>query len=537
MKLAKVFSNGMVLQRQKPVYIWGESQPNQMVRAEIQGKSAEVMADETGHFCLKIEPLEASASEMLQVSDGIETMTLEDIAIGEVYIAGGQSNMEFPLRYEKYHEQVMGLDDHELRFFDVPKKFYEEQDSDFDYSAVGRWRRATSEEDLGYFSAVAFYFAKEIREKVGVPVGIIGCNWGGTYSCAWMDQDTVERVGKPWMEKWEKSVEGKDMEQFWAERKADPQSDAGKPCLSPFDQVVLPRTPSMEEIGKAMMDMAQKGLESMSPEALAEQKKALGLDENASLQEMMAKTMEAYRIEYVDARTMPGILYEHMVKQIAPFSARGVLWYQGESDDVPGLQSLYTDMMKGLVSDWRKLWKDEALPFFEVQLPGWRDWMMQTNLDYATIRRCQEEAAKTVDGLYMASIADVGEEHDIHPKDKRTVGHRLALLARKYLYGEDILCEAPRPEGIKREGDTIRIKMAYAKEGLEIAGDSINALSVLENGREISYQALVDGDSLVLRLEEMTEGSLQIRFARDAWYQVNLFSAAGIPAIPFETRC
>ena len=92
-------------------------------------------------------------------------------------------------------------------------------------------------------------------------------------------------------------------------------------------------------------------------------------------------------------------------------------------------------------------------------------------------------------------------------------------------------------QGIKREGDTIRIKMAYAKEGLEIAGDSINALSVLENGREISYQALVDGDSLVLRLEEMTEGSLQIRFARDAWYQVNLFNAAGIPAIPFETRC
>ena len=107
MKLAKVFSNGMVLQRQKPVYIWGESQPNQMVRAEIQGKSAEVMADETGHFCLKIEPLEASVSEVLQVSDGIETMTLEDIAVGEVYIAGGQSNMEFPLRYEKYREEAL----------------------------------------------------------------------------------------------------------------------------------------------------------------------------------------------------------------------------------------------------------------------------------------------------------------------------------------------------------------------------------------------------------------------------------------------
>ena len=127
------------------------SEVSEILRQQLEGIETKVQLDEIG--------------TVLQVSDGIETMTLEDIAIGEVYIAGGQSNMEFPLRYEKYHEQVMGLDDHELRFFDVPKKFYEEQDSDFDYSAVGRWRRATSEENLGYFSAVAFYFGDQRKGR------------------------------------------------------------------------------------------------------------------------------------------------------------------------------------------------------------------------------------------------------------------------------------------------------------------------------------------------------------------------------------
>ena len=538
LELAKIFSEGMILQREKPVHIWGQTDAGKVVSARIQGKGADTKADPEGHFMLVISDLTASDDETLLIETDTDKVEIKDIAVGEVYIAGGQSNMEFPLRYEKYREEALQTRDNKLRFFDTPKKYYEAQDTDFDYSAVGRWRKADSEENLGYFSAVAFYFAKEIRQKEGVPVGIIGCNWGGTRSCAWMSEETVQKVGEPWVAEWEKAIEGRDMDAFWASRKDDPQANAGNPNTSPFDEMILPRTPSREEIAANMLETAIQGLKEAAKKdpqlaAIAEN----AVDENGNVNPaFMQKIMEKYR-DTIDARIKPGILYEHMVKKIAPFTARGVIWYQGESDDVAGLQSLYSEMFTGLVGDWRALWQDADLPFIEVQLPGWRDWMDQTNLDYAAIRRCQEIVARNVDGVYLASISDVGEEHDIHPKDKKTVGHRMALLARHFIYGEDILCQAPRPVGIKREADKITIEMEDTGDNLQIMGHTINALELRSADRVIPYQASVAGDALILSLEEGTDDPIQIRFAKGDWYQVNLVNAAGIPAIPFETRC
>lgn len=527
LKLAKLFSTGMVLQREKQVRVWGEAEPDVDVRVTIQGQNAETRADAQGHFMLELSPLEASENETLVVQAGTEKLEITDVAVGEVYIAGGQSNMEFPLRYEKYREEALQTKDTQLRFFDTPKKYYDAQDTDFDYSAVGHWRKADSEENLGYFSAVAFYFAKELREELHVPVGIVGCNWGGTRSCAWMNGETVEKEGKPWVLEWEKAIAGRDMDAFWASRKDDlqnPLTNAGNPCTSPFDAFILPGTPSLEEIGKAMMEMANATM------------REVGLTEEAKPSDFMQKAVEQFG-DKLDARIKPGILYEHMVKKIAPFSIRGVLWYQGESDDVAGLQPLYADMMKGLIGDWRSLWQDETMPFIEVQLPGWYDWMGEVNMDYASIRRCQEQVAEDVEHVYMASISDAGEEHDVHPKDKRIVGHRMALLARHYIYGEELLCEAPRPTGISRQGAEIRIEMAYAQDGLRIIGETLEAMELRAGDSTMAYQASVEGNTLVLKLEQPTEESILIRFAREAWYQVNLVNSAGVPAIPFETRC
>ena len=137
----------------------------------------------------------------------------------------------------------------------------------------------------------------------------------------------------------------------------------------------------------------------------------------------------------------------------------------------------------------------------------------------------------------MASISDAGEEHDVHPKDKRIVGHRMALLARHYIYGEELLCEAPRPASVSRQGTEIRIEMAYAQDGLRIIGDTLEAMELRAGDSTMAYQASVEGNTLVLKLEQPTEESILIRFAREAWYQVNLVNSAGVPAIPFETRC
>lgn len=517
-ELAKIFSDGMILQREKAAAVWGRADAGAEVAVSVQGQQGKTTAGQDGAWKVLLPPLHASTGEVMIVESQGETITVQDVAVGEVWIAGGQSNMEFPLCYEKNREQELGNGNRNLRFYDVPEKFYEEQDVDFDYSNVGIWRKAEGE-SLTYFSAAGYYFQKELEAELSVPVGIVGCNWGGTKSCAWMDEKTVERVGAPWAEEWRKVTAGMDMDRFWTEQRKNPQSNAGNPARDPFSAFILPTTPTLREIAAFLRSTAKAA--------------GMPVDDNADIEEQMAASQPG-----VDARTKPGILFEHMVKKIAPYTARGVIWYQGESDDeVEGLQRLYADMMEGLIGDWRRIWEDENLPFIQVQLPGWASWMLFGNNDFVTIRRCQEDVAKRVPHVYLASISDVGEERDIHPKDKKTVGHRLALLARHYVYGEELLCEAPRPEKAERDGRKIVITFQYAGSGLRVAGESIQALRVTADGEALGFTAKAAGRSLVLELDTETKGEVCVEFAQDKWYQVNLFNEAGIPAIPFRVSC
>ena len=515
LKLANLFSQRMVLQREKPVKVWGEADTRAEVIVSIQGVSAKGTADESGTWMVTLPPLRASSEETMTVKTGAETVIVENVAVGEVWIAGGQSNMEFPLRFEKYREEELNTKNPDLRFYDVPKQCYPQQAQDFGYDQVGFWREA-DEESLPYFSAVGYYFQKELAASLSVPVGIIGCNWGGTRSCAWMREGTVRRVGPGWIENWNQATAGMDMDQFWAAQRVNPQNNQGDPGTDPFSAFIMPATPTVEELMgffKAMMAAAGVPAESSG--------------------ENVEESVAAYQTG-VEAKNMPGVLFENMVLKTAPYTVRGVLWYQGESDDVEGLQALYGDMLEGLIGDWRAAWQEPELPFFEVQLPGFKQWsIMVTNLDYTTIRRGQEKAAKCLENVYMASVSDVGEEMDIHPKDKRTVGHRLAGMARHYVYGEDILCEAPRPTAIDREGNMITVTFEYAGEGLKLESGSLEALQVVQDGEEIPYTADVEGSKLVLSLKTDYRKPVELRFAQEAWYRVNLYNSANIPAIPF----
>lgn len=500
LRVAKIFSDGMVLQRNKKVRIWGWADSTAKVSVSIQGQQVSGYSDVDGKWTAILRSLTASEKEELVVRTEKEEIHIQNVAVGEVWIAGGQSNMEFQLCFEKHREKEMQNKNPNLRFYDVPEISYPGQDADFDYSNVGIWRTAEGE-DLKYFSAVGYYFQKELEEKLSVPVGIVGCNWGGTRSCAWMREDTVRRVGRPWMENYEASVQGLDMEQYWAEQKNNPMNDRGNPNMDFFGEFLLARTPSEEEFAQIF---------------------AQGGEQMAAMQAI------------VDPKTRPGSLYENMVLEIAGFTAKGVLWYQGESDDVPGLQGLYGDMLSALIKDWRDSWKDSEMPFFVVQLPGWRTWMQQDNIDYVTIRDCQERVAKEVNNVYLVSISDVGEEMDIHPKDKKTVGHRIALLARKYIYGEMLLCEAPAADyAVKTENEVI-ITFCNAGKSLKIAGDRLNALELLADGNMAPFAASVQGDKLILSADLKGKEKIEVRFARSAWYQVNLFNEADIPAIPFQ---
>ncbi len=501
MKPADIFQSHMVLQRNKPVFIWGIGETNEKVTACIQHQSASTVTDQSGKWCIELPPLSESENETLTIRSENEEILLQDIAVGEVFIAAGQSNMEFWMRYEKHFaEEKPCCQNPMIRFYDVPEVTYAGQDQDFDFSESAVWRQASPDE-LQYFSAVGYFFAKEMQASLHVPVGIIGCNFGGTSASVWMSRDTLRTYGTFYLDEYEAWEKDTDLKAYWKKQRVNPMNDRGMPFRSPFNDFILPRTPSPDEI---------EGFFAQAP--------ASDVAPDFSLRK---------------PESIPCTLFEHMVKAIAPFRVSGVLWYQGESDDEKDHTELYEGLLKGLIKDWRELWK-EKLPFFIVQLPGWRSWMGFGGKNWMTIRAAQEKVCRDDDLAFLVSISDAGEEYDIHPKNKKVVGQRLAWSALGHLYEKKLLCDPPRLVQAKRQGCEILLVFGNAGEGLYIIGDKINALELIENGKSIPFSSEVKEDTVILTPACSAEQPLEIQFAQSMWYQVNLFGSSGIPVIPFK---
>lgn len=496
-RLANVFQSGMVLQRDKRLPIWGKTQANQTVRIRIQGREASAQSDENGVWELELEPLHTSVKETLIVECIGERLTLEDVAVGEVWIAGGQSNMKFWMRYERSgREEKNVCANTKVRFYDVPEVIYEGQTQDFDFSEMGVWRKATRE-DLEYFSAVGYYFAKEIEDTLHTPVGIVGCNCGGTNSSVWMREESVQIYGKVWVEAFEETIRSRDMDILWKKQCTNPMCDRGRPFADALTEFAFPITRTKEELDRFYMEHES-----------------------------------VFDPENMILFNKPGILFEMMVKKIAPYAARGVLWYQGESDDGEGKAEIHDKMLTALIHDWRNLWGQE-LPFLIVQLPGFEGWEENSNMYYSVIRSCQERVASTVPQTFLASISDAGEQYDIHPKNKKIVGHRLALLARGHVYGENLLCDAPVPDDYGVGAKEIRIHFANAKGGLECGNMEQLPLELNRDGNRIPSIAEIQGETLFLRTEAPLAGEIEITFAQGKYFHVDLKNQNGIPAIPF----
>ncbi len=494
-----LFQDHMILQREKEVKIWGTGESGLTVEVSIQGQYVSARIDSDGKWVAALSGLTASDNEVLEVRCQQEVNRFSDVAVGEVWLAGGQSNMEFHLCFERHWDEVCACPPNDmLRFYDVPEISYPGQLNDFDYSNVGVWRKARPE-DLKYFSAVGYYFQKQLQMDLNVPVGIVGCNWGGTTSCAWMRQESVERLNNYWWGKYQSLSEGINWTDFYQKQKLNGMNDRGNVSETEFTRTFMPKTYGEEEGWRLLSHLPAPDFTALTPEKI------------------------------------PGALYEHMVKRTAPFSVRGVLWYQGESDDEGPDRMVYEEMLSTLIDDWRALWSEESLPFLIVQLPGWEKWLFTQNGDYAAIRRCQELVAQKKNAVYLCSISDIGEQFDIHPKNKKDVGYRLALLAEGHVYGRDLLCDAPCLNHAERVGNRCRLTFSHAEGGLSVEGDEISALYVLHSGVKVSYSFVVEGDTVILDLAEV-DGPVSVHFADTRWYQVNLYNRMGIPAIPFTVN-
>ncbi|MCR5161130.1 MAG: sialate O-acetylesterase, partial [Lachnospiraceae bacterium] len=412
-QLPPVFSDHMILQRNKPVRISGSCEGSETIRI-VLGSAESIVPVRDGRFSCVLPGLEAQLSLTMRFfADGEKepSLVISDVSVGDVWMACGQSNMEYFLRYDAHwNDTAREARNPMIRMFNVPRISYEDQVRELKDS--GFWFSEGAEAWLS-FSAPGHAFARTIQPRLNVPVGIIGCNWGGTPACAWMS---------------EKALSAPPLNVFNEEYDA---------AVSQYDD-----SPGL--------------LEKESLEAIAhENSYAHEIEWRAVMYGLTEAEQAEWMAVHADDPVLPMGPWHHyrpsglrhtMLETVAPFSVRGFLWYQGESDS--GHADIYDQTMKALIQDFRELWQDESLPFLYVQLAPFGRWLDCTNEGYAMVRRQQDKVSREFPGAYMTSIMDLGSWEDIHPKFKKEVGQRLGALALGHVYGIPAACDNPEAEEI-----------------------------------------------------------------------------------------
>ena len=495
--LSPLFTDGAVLCRGKEIRVFGEASGGTALRALLLDADGHALADhegtaEDGRFLITLPPQEARTGCRLVVSGGETAVTAEDVAIGDVYLAGGQSNMEMELR-NSLGGTGQAKDDPLLRFFNVPRKAVVNEEQRKEIRET-RWK-PVSRETAGYNSAVATIFGQEMRRRhPDVPVGIIGCYWGGTSVTCWMDEETLQSLpeGRRYLEEDAGKSAGKTMEAYLAEEKAfqDGMAEWGRKA---------------EEYKASHPGTDDRELE-----------KVLGpFPWNPP-----AGPGSPYR---------PAGLAESMLKEISPVTLTAALYYQGEEDT--GRTEHYDRLMEAMIRFWRGIFREPELPFLFVQLPMWIPYDGEDTRSWARTRLAQASVRDTVAGTGMICLLDEGEYGNIHPVNKQPVGLRLAELACRMMYGEGE--ESPRVTGYSICGDTIVAETTQnlktpdgkAPRLLEIAG---------EDGAFVPAEGVISGNRIRIRSERVKQ-PVSVRYAWTDWSdQVNIFGGNGLPLEPFR---
>ncbi len=500
---ALIFGESAVLQRRQPIPVWGRSVGSDTVTVTL-GEQSQTTVAEDGCWRVTFPPMEAADRITMTISSAKtgERLVFGHLAVGEVWLAGGQSNMEFLFKYDAQAEEMVATeDDPLLRYFRYPQAAFLGQLERDPFPDDGFWRSWECREDRGMFSGPSAYMGRELRRVLGVPVGFIGCNWGGTPAAAWTSMEALEAnpALKPVLDWHNEACAALD----WAKYEADalqPPAPTPPEQAAILDRLMMGEDP--RELFKLMPPRPRVpvGYSAFSPGP--------------------------------KAAIRPAGLYEYMLRQVHPYAICGAIWYQGEDDDARGWQDFYAAAMKTLICCWRKLWGWE-LPFLQVELAPFEGMMPGQGLHYPVIRTQQRLAADSLPGVYDVCIMDAGDRRNIHARRKRPVGERLALLARKYVYGEtELLADSPCLCEAKREGDTVTLRFTAAGEGLTIRGPL--PLQATADGAQITPGTAAEGDTLTLRHEAFAGAAgIEIRYAEENYCEATLYNSAGLPAFPF----
>lgn len=495
--VAKVFSSSMVLQREKNIRVFGDGENGTAVKV-ILGENEVTTYVQDEKWMAILPPMKAQEDCVMTVQCGEETVVFDDIAIGEVWLAGGQSNMEFEVQNCAESKEILeGDKDINVRFYYTEKNqvkdehFYEAENQ-------SRWYRFGTE-DTKRWSAVGYIFARRLAKELGVTVGIIGCNWGGTSASAWTCREELAacRETNIYIEEYEKAIEGKSVEQQIMEY------DEFEAYQSEFDK------------------RAQKAFEENPGITWSKVVELCG--ENKYPGPLNCKSPHR-----------PGGLYECMVERVMPYTLRGFIYYQGESDETKA--EIYNKLLASLIACWRKGWKDDTLPFLLVQLPMNRYEDDPDRKDWCILRENQMRVYQTVKNTGIAVILDCGVFNDIHPKIKTPVGERLALQAFYHVYHtiDEKKAFGPIYKDCVRKKDCIELHFQYAEDGFEVrSGEQMFEIAGTDQNY-VPAKAEVDG-SVIRVSADGVDYPMYARYCWSNYCDVAIFGKNGLPLAPFRT--
>jgi len=622
--LYTTFQDHAVLQRDKPVPVWGLTKPGAGVTVHFAGETASAKADETGQWKLALPAVKAGGPyEMSAASSAGETQTIKDVLVGDVYLCSGQSNMEYPVRIVGgYDSDMKGASNRAIRLFHVQR--FSSATPRASFGADASWS-TTTPDSVKEFSATCYFFGRALQPAVNVPLGLIEDSWGGSALQTWLSTAAVQKLGgyekqlsimaeyardpagskQRWLDVtnawWRSNDPGSTATPAWSDPGFDDSGwpeiilagyweGWGIPALSAFDGIVWVRKSftltaqqakgaatlslgPVDDIDTTWVNGKQVGGEQGwdTPRIYAIPAGTLhegvnliavgvldtgaggGLwgtaDEKtltfANGSVLKLNTPWKYKISVPLAQTKPmphtpwlkesglSMLYDGMIAPLGDTQIRGVVWYQGETDAPQAKE--YSRLLPALMDDWRRRFGADV-SFLIVQLPGYGPVNAKpVQSDWAQLREAQRRAVAAAANAGLAVIDDLGERDNIHPTNKQEVGRRLALLARKLIYGEAIVAEGPTPLSAVRSGNVVALGFDNVGKGL-VAYETNRPISfqLCDAAKHCSFvDALQKGNEIDLDAAQ-APAATTVRFCWADSPICNVYNSEGLPAVPFE---
>jgi len=474
--LPNIFGDHMVLQRDQQNPVWGWADKGEKITVTIGGQSHAATADDKGEWRVKLKPMKVGKPLTLTVK-GKNTVKFSDVLVGEVWICSGQSNMAWSVgQADDADLEIMTARHPNIRIISVPQVGTQEAQKNFN----GKWERC-SPDNIGSFSAVGYFFGRQLHQTLDIPIGLIDNAWGGSAAEAWIRRDVLE-ADKRYAEllgKWEQTEKTYNHEKAVASYKA--------------------RVKKWEDGGK-------KGNKPRAPR------------------------------NPLTGNHRPANIYNGVLHPTIGYGIRGAIWYQGESN--AGRAYQYRHLFPLMIQHWRDEWNQGDFPFYFVQLADFRGEVEQPGgSPWAELREAQTMTLSKLKNTGQAVIIDVGEGRDIHPRNKQTVAKRLARWALAKDYGVNVVHQSPTYKSMEIKGGKATLTFDHVGKGL-YSFDVREPLGFAIAGKDQKFvwaEARILGANKVQVWSDKVKEPVAVRYGWAENPVVTLYNRDGLPATPFRT--